>query len=527
MSKGKTISKIKVTSKRKVRFPKKVSKGQITSKEMKITGYIDKEGNLKDSAPVEAIAGIGLSKASYLRSQGIKTIGDFRGTLALEGVIVEKIPAEPIIPITSLQKRQLVKNAKKLRDHAKSLTKKIDEKRHPATASQNWTRRRSGIISSMKADADHLEEIQSIMYSIADRIETDQLPESLYEIDTKTEVETLNSYSEFPHVWITNSHYKDLKEHAKLKREMELVETIGKSERDKEGWILELSRSEINALDELVLSYGRRYQKDKEKLKQSDLDYDETNKRERALRDLKWSYEEPKRRLAPYKRLAKMGITNEKTFQKVKRDFEGVKEPIKPKTEEEIKQERINELNDKIRGYKIPGFFPTPKPVARKLHAYADIKRGMTVLEPSAGNGLLADAIREFNEDNNIHNVQIDVIERNYDLQEILRLKGYNIVSNDFLEFNRKKYDRIIMNPPFEKGQDIIHVRHAYDLLKPGGRLVAIMSGGIKWGISSDKVEFRTFVDLRNGMIRELPEGSFKSAFKPTGVSTVMVVLEK
>ena len=26
------------------------------------------------------------------------------------------------------------------------------------------------------------------------------------------------------------------------------------------------------------------------------------------------------------------------------------------------------------------------------------------------------------------------------------------------------------MNPPFEKGQDIDHVKHAYDLLKPGGR---------------------------------------------------------
>lgn len=527
MSKGKTISKSKVISKKKVRFPQKVSKGQITSKEMKITNFVDREGYLKDSAPVEAIAGIGLAKSTYLRSQGIKTIGDFKGTLALEGVIVEKIPVEPIVPITPVQKSKLVKNAKKLRKNADSLTKKIEEKRNPAIGQMNWTRRRSGIVASMKADADHLAEIQSIMYSIVDRIEQDQLPESLYEIDTKTEVETINSYSEFPHVWITNSHYKDLKEHAKSNREKELVETISKSERDSEGWILQLSRPEINALDELILSYNRRYQTEKQKLKQTDLDYDETTKRERDLRDLKWSYEEPKRRLAPYKRLAKMGITDEKTFQKVKRDFEGIKEPIKPKTEEELKQERIAELNDKIRGYKIPGFFPTPKPVARKLHAYADIKRGMTVLEPSAGNGLLADAIREFNADNMIHNVQIDVIEKNYDLQEILRLKGYNLVATDFLEFDEKKYDRIIMNPPFEKGQDIIHVRHAYDLLKPGGRLVAIMSGGVKWGISSDKVEFRTFVDLRDGMMRELPEGSFKSAFMPTGVSTVMVVLEK
>jgi 16S rRNA G1207 methylase RsmC len=39
-------------------------------------------------------------------------------------------------------------------------------------------------------------------------------------------------------------------------------------------------------------------------------------------------------------------------------------------------------------------------------------------------------------------------------------------------------YDRILMNPPFANGADIKHILHAIELLKPGGRLVAICADG-------------------------------------------------
>lgn len=42
----------------------------------------------------------------------------------------------------------------------------------------------------------------------------------------------------------------------------------------------------------------------------------------------------------------------------------------------------------------LPGFFPTPSSVAKRLLDLAAIASGMTVLEPSAGTGTLADAIR-------------------------------------------------------------------------------------------------------------------------------------
>ncbi len=67
------------------------------------------------------------------------------------------------------------------------------------------------------------------------------------------------------------------------------------------------------------------------------------------------------------------------------------------------------------------------------------------------------------------------MIEINPSLREILEMKGYNVVASDFLDYGGE-YDVIVMNPPFEKLQDIDHVRHAFDLLTEGGRLVAVMS---------------------------------------------------
>jgi hypothetical protein len=44
--------------------------------------------------------------------------------------------------------------------------------------------------------------------------------------------------------------------------------------------------------------------------------------------------------------------------------------------------------------------------------------------------------------------------------------------ADDFMEMPAAgEFDRVLMNPPFEKQQDIDHVRRAFDHLKPGGRL--------------------------------------------------------
>lgn len=168
-------------------------------------------------------------------------------------------------------------------------------------------------------------------------------------------------------------------------------------------------------------------------------------------------------------------------------------------------------------------FFPTPPSVAKELVEKADIEAGMKVLEPSAGNGRIADAIKAAG-------VEPDVVELSSNLRAILSAKGHNVVAHDFTDYNPGPiYDRIVMNPPFSNRMDVEHVRHAYDLLKPGGRIVAIMSEGPFSASDKKSAEFREWLD-EVGVSEKLEEGTFlqdKSGLPTTGVNTRVVVIDK
>ncbi|MGI3453405.1 hypothetical protein ACRQQF_29380, partial [Citrobacter arsenatis] len=107
-------------------------------------------------------------------------------------------------------------------------------------------------------------------------------------------------------------------------------------------------------------------------------------------------------------------------------------------------------------------FFPTPESRADWIASEADIHPGMDVLEPSAGNGVLAEAARKAGGN-------VDVVELEQQLRDILKEKGFNVVGSDFDEFTPDKlYDRVLMNPPFSHDLDIKHVQKAFEHLKPG-----------------------------------------------------------
>jgi hypothetical protein len=151
-------------------------------------------------------------------------------------------------------------------------------------------------------------------------------------------------------------------------------------------------------------------------------------------------------------------------------------------SEQDETERKIKQLEIEIITRKIPGFFPTPKDLIEKVLGFAYINESDLVLEPSAGKGDILDVIsKERNSKKNLHAVEI-----NPTLREMLKLKGYEVVASDFLSYNPSfKYDRIIMNPPFEKGLDIDHVNHALTLLKPNGilvsqRLVAALCGHMR-----------------------------------------------
>ena len=82
-------------------------------------------------------------------------------------------------------------------------------------------------------------------------------------------------------------------------------------------------------------------------------------------------------------------------------------------------------------------------------------------------------------------------------------------------------FDRILMNPPFEKFQDIEHVRRAYTFLKPGGRLVAIMGNGAFFRQEKKAEQFRD--DFGDCTTIPLESGTFDT----TGVSSRIIVIDK
>ncbi|MBX9912399.1 MAG: hypothetical protein K2Y25_00735 [Pseudomonadaceae bacterium] len=275
------------------------------------------------------------------------------------------------------------------------------------------------------------------------------------------------------------------------------------------------------------------------------------------------------------KRLESMGITTPSEFRAALREFAGIQEVMA--TPDKIKQmERamIGRANDGL------DFFPTSEVVVDSMLDAAEIEDGMSVLEPSAGMGHIADAIRDK------AGVDPDVIELSGDRRELLEAKGHHLVGRDFLEmtprgftfgdvfrapdgtegvlrgsaglgsgrvglddangvrqgyYNRDElvevrkqghnsgYDRIVMNPPFSKGRDIEHVQHAYSLLRPGGRVVAIMGEGAFFQSNKAAENFRAWLDDLGATSEKLPEASFMDSSLPvnTGVNARMVVIDK
>lgn len=164
-------------------------------------------------------------------------------------------------------------------------------------------------------------------------------------------------------------------------------------------------------------------------------------------------------------------------------------------------------------------FFPSPHDVVERLIELADIKPLMDVLEPSAGRGAIATACAKEGADVDCY----ELMRENYvALCENARLR--HVWCKDFLTQEPEPiYDRVVMNPPFAKQQDIKHVLHALKFLRPGGRLVSVMSASVSFRDNKLTKDFRDLISERGGDIEALPEGAFKSS--GTMVRTVIVTI--
>jgi methylase of polypeptide subunit release factors len=139
-----------------------------------------------------------------------------------------------------------------------------------------------------------------------------------------------------------------------------------------------------------------------------------------------------------------------------------------PDRSEDIESLR-SELDVMLHVGQIPGFYPTPLPIIEKILDLSDIIDGMNVLEPSAGSGSIAEVLRSR------YDINLSVIEINHTLADLLKSKGFDLIHRDFLSYSECRWDRILMNPPFENAQDVEHIHHAFKCLLPGGRLVSVL----------------------------------------------------
>lgn len=170
-------------------------------------------------------------------------------------------------------------------------------------------------------------------------------------------------------------------------------------------------------------------------------------------------------------------------------------------------------------------FFPTPRPVAEAMRHFADLDASCVVLEPSCGKGDLADVIYEAGVQD------LFGVELNNDMKPHLAEKPYTTITGvDFIDFAaapniRKRWTRIVMNPPFARQQDIAHIMAAFGILQPGGILVSVVSESPFFRSDKKSVEFRNFLNANEAEIYPVDDGAFKES--GTMVRTRIIKVKK
>ncbi len=221
--------------------------------------------------------------------------------------------------------------------------------------------------------------------------------------------------------------------------------------------------------------------------------------------------------LARVERLNRMGITSTVELQDACR-------ALLPHLAARKEESAVAKAERAIIGQKVGiDFFPTPAHLAQRMARLARISKGDRVLEPSAGNGNLADAAAAAG-------ASVDVIEISSQLRDILTAKGYTVVDHDFMGFTPEQpYQAIVMNPPFSKRQDAEHIMRAFGMLAGGGSLVAIAGEGVFFGQDQKAQHFRDWLDKHGAEVEALEGGTFQDnkLLAQTGANARLIVLRK
>lgn len=183
--------------------------------------------------------------------------------------------------------------------------------------------------------------------------------------------------------------------------------------------------------------------------------------------------------------------------------------------------------------YENADFYPTPETLAARMVDMVDTKRVHFVLEPSAGKGDLVDKLKNKMSyygyshitDKHGSDVEIDCIEKDVNLQNLLKGAGKRFVFDDFLKFETfKKYDLILMNPPFSEGDK--HLLKALEMMQNGGQVVCLLNAEtLKNPYSNRRKELLQKLEQLDAEIKYL-DGAFTEAERQTTVEFALIYVD-
>lgn len=167
-------------------------------------------------------------------------------------------------------------------------------------------------------------------------------------------------------------------------------------------------------------------------------------------------------------------------------------------------------------------FFATPPELADHLVALADICDDCTVLEPSAGQGAIIDAIHRQFPDLRVFYCELMDINR-----KILASRpNVGWFGNDVFDETNGfvRFDRIVANPPFSKNQDIDHIQKYWEMLEYDGILVSVASRHWTFSQNQKETDFRDWLDDIGADVQEIEPGTFKESGTLVGAMIIKAV---
>ena len=178
--------------------------------------------------------------------------------------------------------------------------------------------------------------------------------------------------------------------------------------------------------------------------------------------------------------------------------------------------------------YNVEEFYPTPMNVYEKMVKGIDWCKVNTVLEPSAGKGNLVEYAEQSVRIHRYgHEIEVDCIEKDAELRATLKGKEFNqvearVVHDDFLTFHTfKKYDLILMNPPFSNGA--AHLLKALEMQKDGGAVACVLNAEtIRNPYTNERKVLLQKLQQLNAEISYLQD-AFVTSEHPTGVEVAII----